>query len=81
MFPVEAGHVLMFNRAVGAPDGLPAVGDPAPPTFTLASAQFDGSTLRFKMVAQPGRTSAQMPTMVMTRAGEKVRGLLDESCG
>ena len=43
-FPVEAGHVLMFARSLGAADpegGLPAPGDPAPPTFTSASAQFD----------------------------------------
>ncbi len=43
-FPVEAGHVLMFTRALGAADpegGLPGAGDAAPPTFTIASAQFD----------------------------------------
>jgi N-terminal half of MaoC dehydratase len=43
-FPVEAGHVLMFARALGAddpPGGLPAPGDPAPPTFAMASNQFD----------------------------------------
>lgn len=43
-FPVEAGHVLMFARSLGAADpegGLPAPGDPAPPTFASASAQFD----------------------------------------
>ena len=43
-FPVEAGHVLMFARSVGAADpesGLPAPGDPAPPTFAIAQAQFD----------------------------------------
>jgi N-terminal half of MaoC dehydratase len=43
-FPVEAGHVLMFARALGAadpPDGLPEPGDPAPPTFAIASSQFD----------------------------------------
>ena len=43
-FPVEAGHVLMFTRAVGGADpagGLPAIGDPAPPTFAVASDQFD----------------------------------------
>jgi acyl dehydratase len=44
-FPVEAGHVLMFSRAFGAADpaggALPAVGDPAPPTFAIAAAQFD----------------------------------------
>jgi hypothetical protein len=43
-FPVEAGHVLAFTRALGAPDppgGLPSAGDAAPPTFAIASAQFD----------------------------------------
>jgi hypothetical protein len=38
-FPVEAGHVLAFARALGAADAeLPGV---APPTFVIASAQFD----------------------------------------
>jgi N-terminal half of MaoC dehydratase len=47
-FPVEAGHVLAFGRALGAgdaPEGmagpLPGAGNAAPPTFTIASAQFD----------------------------------------
>jgi hypothetical protein len=43
-FPVEAGHMLAFARALGAadPDGrLPGVGDVAPPTFAIADAQFD----------------------------------------
>ena len=41
-FPVEAGHVLAFARALGAADaGLPIAGDVAPPTFTIAGAQFD----------------------------------------
>ncbi len=55
-FPVEAGHVLMFSRALGAADplppaspspflahvnGLPAEGGPAPPTFAIAGNQFD----------------------------------------
>lgn len=43
-FPVEAGHVLAFARALGAADpdgGLPAGGDAAPPTFAVASPQFD----------------------------------------
>jgi hypothetical protein len=43
-FPVEAGHVLAFTRALGAADpagGLPSAGDAAPPTFAIASAQFD----------------------------------------
>ena len=48
---------------------------------SLASVQFDGSTLRFKMVAPPGRTSAQMPTMVMTRAGERFEGYWTNPAG
>jgi hypothetical protein len=44
-FPVEAGHVLMFARAIGAADapesGLPKAGDVTPVTFAVASAQFD----------------------------------------
>ena len=43
-FPVEAGHVLAFGRALGAadpPNGLPAAGDAAPLTFAIAGAQFD----------------------------------------
>ena len=42
-FPVEAGHVLAFARSLGfaLPGGLPGVGDVAPPTFAIASAQFD----------------------------------------
>ena len=40
-FPVEAGHVLAFTRALGAADpsgGLPATGDAAPPTFAITGA-------------------------------------------
>ncbi len=43
-FPVEAGHVLAFTRALGGADPadeLPAVGDVAPSTFAIAAAQFD----------------------------------------
>ena len=50
-FPIEAGHVMMFARAIG--DQNPVYADesvaarsevgaiPAPPTFVTASAQFD----------------------------------------
>jgi hypothetical protein len=41
-FPVEAGAILCFARAVGDPNpAYAAPGAPAPPTFTQASAQFD----------------------------------------
>jgi N-terminal half of MaoC dehydratase len=46
-FPIEAGHILTFARAIGdenpayqgALDGTPDT--PAPPTFVQAAAQFD----------------------------------------
>ena len=53
-FPVEAGHVLMFARSLGAADpegGLPGPGDPASPTFASASAQFDPD---YPLRPQPG---------------------------
>ncbi len=40
----------------------------------LASADFDGSTLRFQMVAASGKTQSEMPIMVMNRAGEVFKG-------
>jgi len=50
-FPVEAGHVMMFARAIGDPNPVYADAEyaaasevgaiPAPPTFVTASAQFD----------------------------------------
>jgi len=39
-FPVEAGHVLLFRRAVGYPDGDITELEFAPPTFVQAAAQF-----------------------------------------
>lgn len=41
-FPVEAGHIMMFARAIG--DDNPAYGGDAPlapPTFTMSSAHYD----------------------------------------
>ena len=46
-FPIEAGHIMLFARAIGEDDpayygaisGADSV--PAPPTFVQASAQFD----------------------------------------
>ena len=40
-FPVEAGHVLAFTRALGAADPAGGPGEATPPTFAIASAQFD----------------------------------------
>jgi N-terminal half of MaoC dehydratase len=46
-FPIEAGHIMCFARAIGDANpayyrALTGAGDvPAPPTFVQASAQFD----------------------------------------
>ena len=58
-FPVEAGHIALFARAIGDPN--PAyygalTGDepvPAPPTFAQASAQFDPDYFLRPKIGQP----------------------------
>jgi hypothetical protein len=68
-FPVEAGHVLMFRRAVGHEDaerGADATSDIAvPATFIQASAQFDPDyILRPKPASEwwgSGRDAGYMP--------------------
>jgi hypothetical protein len=66
-FPVEAGHIMMFARAIG--DANPryyeetagSEGVVAPPTFVQASAQFDpGYPLRPK-IGQPWFGSGREP--------------------
>lgn len=56
-FPVEAGHVLMFRRAVGHGDaerGADTSADlPVPPTFVQAAVQFDPE---YVLRPEPGRT-------------------------
>jgi hypothetical protein len=39
-FPVEAGHVMAFARTIDV-DRQWADGEPVPPTFVMASAQYD----------------------------------------
>ena len=71
-FPVEAGHILMFARAVGDPNriyedaeyaaGTEVGGIIAPPTFAQASAQFDDDYPLRPKIGQPwfgsGRTAS-----------------------
>ena len=62
-FPVEAGHILMFARAIGdenpvytdeeAARKTEAGGIIAPPTFVQASAQFDPDYFLRPKVGQP----------------------------
>jgi hypothetical protein len=62
-FPVEAGHILMFARAIGDPNpvyadaeyaaGTDAGGIIAPPTFAQASAQFDPDYVLRPKIGEP----------------------------
>jgi acyl dehydratase len=77
-FPVEAGHILMFARAVGDPNPVYADADYAktteaggviaPPTFAQASAQFDPDYFLRPKIGQPWFGSGKNPTGV-TRSG------------
>jgi hypothetical protein len=58
-FPVEAGHILLFQRAIGEPDPRT---DLAPPTFVQASAQFDPDYPLRPKVGEPWFGSGGTPT-------------------
>jgi acyl dehydratase len=72
-FPVEAGHIMMFARAIGdanpvyyedAP-GRTELGEViAPPTFVMASAQFDPDFALRPRIGQPWLGSGREPTGV-----------------
>jgi hypothetical protein len=76
-FPVEATHIMMFARAIG--DLNPVYTDPtspeaaefgaviAPPTFTMASAQFDPDNPLIPRQGQPWFGSAREATGVPVR--------------
>lgn len=73
-FPIEAGHILMFARAVG--DANPVYADEvyakaseagsviAPPTFAQASAQFDPEYYLRPKIGQPWFGSGKTPSGV-----------------
>lgn len=77
-FPVEAGHIMMFARAIGDPNPVyydeeaarqtEAGGVIAPPTFVQASAQFDPDYFLRPKIGQPWFGSGKEPTGV-TRSG------------
>lgn len=76
-FPVEATHIMMFARAIG--DLNPVYADPespeakefggviAPPTFTMAAAQFDPENPLIPRPGEPWFGSAREPTGVAKR--------------
>jgi acyl dehydratase len=77
-FPVEAGHILMFARAVGDPNPIYAdeeyartteVGSIiAPPTFVQASAQFDPEYALRPKIGEPWFGSGKEPTGLQRRS-------------
>lgn len=78
-FPVEAGHIMLFARAVGDPnqiyyDATYAQGtEPgaviAPPTFVQASAQFDPDYRLRPKIGEPWFGSGKEPTGVTQGSG------------
>jgi hypothetical protein len=74
-FPVEAGHIMLFARAIG--DANPvyygATTDeatvPAPPTFVQASAQFDPDYFLRPKIGEPWFGSGRDATGVVRTEG------------
>jgi hypothetical protein len=77
-FPVEAGHILMFARAIGDPNpvyadaghaaGTDAGGIVAPPTFVQASAQFDPDYMLRPKIGEPWFGSGREATGIKREA-------------
>jgi acyl dehydratase len=63
-FPIEAGHIMLFARAIGDPN--PIYYDPeraiAPPTFVQASAQFDPDYGLRPKIGRPWFGSGKTPS-------------------
>ena len=80
-FPVEAGHIMMFARAVGDPNPVYDAGrtDPgeviAPPTFVMASAQYDPDHPLRPRPGEPWLGSGRTPSGVPRDDGDGGTGL------
>ena len=84
-FPVEAGHIMMFARAVGDANKIyydeayaktTEVGSIiAPPTFVQASAQFDPDYRLRPTIGEPWFGSGKEPTGVPPSSGGSGTGL------
>ncbi|MCC6236488.1 MAG: MaoC family dehydratase N-terminal domain-containing protein [Dehalococcoidia bacterium] len=78
-FPVEAGHIMLFARAVGDTNqiyydedfakGTEPGGIIAPPTFVQASAQFDPDYGLRPKIGQPWQGSGREPTGIQRTGG------------
>jgi hypothetical protein len=62
IFPVEAGHVLMFRRAIGDPAAVYEADAVAPPTFVSAGAQFEPSHPLRPTPGEPWMGSGRAPS-------------------
>ncbi len=77
-FPIEAGHIMMFARAIG--DGNPIYHDEeyakksklkaiiAPPTFVQSSAQYDLENPLRPTIGEPWLGSGKEPTGIKGKA-------------
>ncbi len=83
-FPVEAGHIMLFARAIGDPNPVyyeesahqtDLGGVIAPPTFVMAAAQFDPDYPLRPKVGQPWLGSGREPTGLPPSEGEGGTGL------
>jgi N-terminal half of MaoC dehydratase len=66
-FPIEAGHVMLFRRAVGYPDADASTA--VPPTFAIASAQFDPDYPLRPTPGEPWFGSGKNPTSAAPSGG------------
>ncbi|WP_405720385.1 MaoC family dehydratase N-terminal domain-containing protein [Streptomyces sp. NBC_01537] len=64
-FPVEAGHIMMFARAIGDEEDTTV----APPTFTMASAHYDPDSPLRPLPGQEWLGSGRGPGVAVEGSG------------
>lgn len=76
-FPIEAGHIMLFARAIGDPNpayyGTDGQETLAPPTFVQAGAQFDPEYPLRPRLGKPWFGSGATPSGAARPTGEGVR--------
>ena len=78
-FPIEAGHIMMFTRAIGDPNQIyydeayaheaETGGVIAPPTFVQAGAQFDPDYILRPKIGEPWFGSGREPSGLKAGVG------------